>query len=381
MDAPYQWTKQVASHWGGTRNGTVIHWPNGIKAKGEIRNQFHHVIDVAPTILEAAGLPEPVFVNGVQQKPYEGVSMLYSFDEPQAAERHETQYFEMFVNRGIYHKGWTAVTKHSTPWPTPGGLILPAYDDDQWELYSPEDWTQAHDLSKEMPEKLHELQRLFLIEATKYNVLPLDDRRPERFNSELVGRPTLIRGKSQLLFSGMGRLGENVALNTKNKSYAVTAEVVLPEGNVNGVIAAMGGGSGGWSLYVQNGRLKYCSNWLGLQRYYTEAGSSLPAGKHQVRMEFAYDGGGLGRGGGVTLYLDGNPIGEGRVEYTQPMIFSVDETLDIGCENGTMVAEDYTAQTSKFNGKINWVQLDQGADDHDHLISPEERLHLAMSRQ
>jgi len=356
----------------------VVHWPNGIKAKGELRNQFHHVIDVAPTVLEAAGLPQPVTVNGVQQKPLEGVSMAYSFEDPQAPDRHETQYFEMFVNRGVYHKGWTAVTRHSIPW---GPSVLPDYDHDTWELYAPEDWTQAHDLSKEMPDKLHALQRLFLIEATRHNALPLDDRRVERFNSELAGRPTLIRGKSQLLFSGMGRLGENVALNTKNKSFAVTAEAVLPEGNVNGVIAAMGGGSGGWSFYVQNGRLKYCSNWLGLQRYYTEAGSSLPAGKHQVRMEFAYDGGGLGKGGGVTLYLDGSPIGEGRVEYTQPMIFSVDETLDVGCENGTMVTDDYAAGTNKFNGKINWVQIDQGVDDHDHLISPEERLHLAMSRQ
>jgi hypothetical protein len=387
MDTPYQWTKQVASHWGGTRNGTVVHWPNGIQAKGEIRNQFHHVIDVAPTILEATGLPQPVMVNGVQQKPYEGVSMAYSLEDAQAPEHHETQYFEMYVNRGIYHKGWTAVTKHSTPWPTPGGLNLPAYDNDKWELYAPEDWTQAHDLAEEMqsqPElahKLHALQRLFLIEAAKYNVLPLDDRRPERFNAELAGRPTLIRGKSQMLFSGMGRLGENVVLNTKNKSYAVTAEVVLPEGDVNGVIVAIGGGAGGWSLYARDGQLKYCYNWLGIQRYYAESGSALPVGVHQLRMEFAYDGGGLGRGGGVTLYLDGKQIGDGRVEYTQPMIFSVDETLDVGCENGTMVTEDYTTSTSKFNGKINWVQLDQGVDDHDHLISPEERLHLAMSRQ
>jgi arylsulfatase len=232
-----------------------------------------------------------------------------------------------------------------------------------------------------MPDQLHALQRLFLIEATRHNALPLDDRRVERFNSELAGRPVLIRGKSQLLFSGMGRLGENVTLNTKNKSYALTAEVVLPEGNANGVIVAIGGGAGGWSFYVKDGRLKYCYNWLGLQHYYTEASSALPAGKHQVRMEFAYDGGGLGRGGGVTLYLDGGQIGEGRVDYTAPMIFSVDETLDVGCENGTTVAEDYTTSTSKFNGKIDWVQIDQGVDDHDHLISPEERLRVAMARQ
>src|SRR5512139_3522942 len=242
LDTPYQWTKQVASHWGGTRNGTIVHWPNGIAAKGEARSQFHHVIDVAPTVLEAAGIPEPTFVHGIQQKPYEGVSMAYSFNEAGAAERHETQYFEMFVNRGIYHKGWTAVTRHSIPFIVE---VLPAFDDDVWELYSPDDWTQAHDLSKERPEKLHELQRLFLIEAVKYNVLPLDDRRPERFNTDLAGRPVLVRGKSQLLFSGMGRLTENTVLNLKNKSHAVTAVMVLPDGAANGVIVSQGGRFGG----------------------------------------------------------------------------------------------------------------------------------------
>ena len=191
MDTPYQWTKQVASHWGGTRNGTIVHWPKGIKAKGEIRSQFCHVIDVAPTVLEAAGLPEPAFVNGIQQKPYEGVSMLYSFDDGKAAERHETQYFEIIGNRGIYHKGWTAVTKHRTPWET-GAIKTIPFDDDVWELYDTNtDWTQAHDLAKEMPEKLHELQRLWLIEAVKYNVVPLDDRLAERFNPDIAGRPQL----------------------------------------------------------------------------------------------------------------------------------------------------------------------------------------------
>jgi arylsulfatase len=304
--------------------------------------------------------------------------MAYSFGDAQAADRHETQYFEMFVNRGIYHKGWTAVTRHSTPFMLEP---LPAFDDDVWELYSPDDWTQAHNLAKEMPEKLHELQRLFLIEAVKYNVLPLDDRRTERFSTDLAGRPVLIRGKSQLLFSGMGRLPENVVLNTKNKSHSVTAELVLPEKDANGVIVAIGGGFGGWSFYIKDGRLKYCYNLFGFWRYYTEGSSALPAGKHQVRMEFAYDGGGLGKGGGVTLYLDGSPIGQGRVDHTEPMTFSLDETLDVGCESGTTVAEDYDARTSKFNGKINWVQIDLGLDDHDHLISPEERLHLAMTRQ
>ncbi len=378
MDTPYQWTKQVASHWGGTRNGTIVHWPNGIKAKGGLRTQFHHVIDVAPTVLEAACLHQPVMVNGLQQKPFEGVSMAYSFDDAGAAERHETQYFEMFVNRGIYHKGWTAVTRHSTPFIVE---ILPAYDDDVWELYGPDDWTQAHDLSKEMPGKLHELQRLFLIEAVKYNVLPLDDRRPERFNSDLAGRPTLIKGKSQMLFSGMKCLGENVTLNLKNKSHAVTAEVWVPDKGANGVIIAQGGRFGGWSLYVKDSILKYCYNLLGVQRFYTAANTPLPAGKHQVRMEFAYEGGGLAKGGVITLFMDGNKIGEGRVGATMPMIYSLDETMDIGSETGSMVSEDYTATTCKFNGKIAWVQLDQGVDDNDHLISPEERWHVAMTRQ
>jgi arylsulfatase A-like enzyme len=378
MDAPYQWTKQVASHWGGTRNGTIVHWPHGIHARGEVRAQFHHVIDVAPTVLEAAGLPQPVVVNSVQQKPLEGVSMAYSFDEARAAERHETQYFEMFVNRGIYHKGWTAVTRHSVPFIVEP---LPAFDDDVWELYSPDDWTQGHNLAKEMPEKLHELQRLFLIEAVKYNVLPLDDRRVERFNSDLAGRPTLIKGKSQMLFSGMQRLGENVTLNLKNKSHAVTAEVVFPDGDKDGVIVTQGGKFGGWTLYVHEGRLKYCYNLLGVQCFYTGATTQLPAGKHQVRMEFAYDGGGLAKGGDVTLYVDGDKVGEGRVGATMPMLFSCDETMDVGCETGSMVSEDYSDKTSKFKGRIAWVQLDQGADDHDHLISPEERWHVAMTRQ
>ena len=377
MDTPYQWTKQIASHWGGTRKAPSSTGQRGIRARGEMRPQFHHVIDVAPTVLEAAGLPEPVMVNGVQQKPYEGVSMSYSFDDAKAAERHETQYFELMANRGIYHQGWTAVTRHSIPW---GPCEMPAFDDDAWELYAPDDWTQAHDLAAEMPEKLHELQRLFLIEAVKHDVLPLDDRRAELLNSDIAGRPTLIKGTSQLLFSGMGHLGENTVLNLKNKSYAVTAEVVVPDGEAHGVIVAQGGAFGGWSLYVKDGRLKSCHNVLGIRRWYVEADSVLPSGRHQVRMEFAYEGGGLGKGGDVTLYVDGGKVGEGHVELTQPLSYSIDETLDIGCETATCVAEDYTARTSRFNGRIEWVQLDQGTDDHDHLISPDERLRVALAR-
>ena len=384
MNSPYQWTKQVASHWGGTRNGTIIHWPKGIKEKGGVRNQFSHVIDVAPTVLEAAGLPEPTAVNGVLQSPYEGTSMLYTFNDASAAERHETQYFEMFCNRGIYHKGWSAVTKHRTPWAMGAGEKLPAFADDVWELYDgSKDWTQSKNLSKEMPEKLHELQRLWLIEAVKYNVLPLDDRQIERLNSDLAGRPVLVKGNRQLLFAGMGRLSENSVVNIKNKSFAVTADVEVPANGAEGVMIAQGGRFGGWSLYAKGGKAKFVYNVLGIKSYAIEATSPIPAGKTQVRVEFAYDGGGLSKGGTVTLYCGGKEVGKGRVEQTQGFIFSADETTDVGCETGTTVSPDYTAHTSKFKGRLNWVQIDLGKDaaDADHLISPEERVRVAMARQ
>jgi arylsulfatase A-like enzyme len=293
MDTPYQWTKQVASHWGGTRNGTVVHWPGGFRSRGELRSQFSHVIDVAATVLDAAGLPEPTFVHGVQQMPLHGRSLIPTFDDPGAPEHRETQYFEMFVNRGIYHKGWTAVTRHSLPWvPTE----MPAYDDDVWELYAPEDWTQAHDLAADQPDKLRELQRLFLIEAARYGVLPLDDRRFERFNPEIAGRPQLVRGNSQLLFGGMGRLSENSVLNVKNRSHAVTAQIEVPDGGAEGVLVAQGGAYAGWSLYLLEGRPVYCYNVFGLRRFKIAGEDRVGAGEHQIRVEFAYDGGGVGKG-------------------------------------------------------------------------------------
>jgi arylsulfatase A-like enzyme len=379
--APFQWTKQVASHWGGTRNGTIVHWPNGIQDKGGLRSQFSHVIDLAPTILEAAGLPEPTTVNGVQQSPMEGTSMLYTFNEPDAEERHDLQYFEMFGNRGIYHRGWSAVTKHRTPWVMTGG-VLPAFDDDVWELYDGNsDYSQAHNLAAEQPERLAKLQRLWLIEATKYQVLPIDDRGAERLEPGLAGRPTLIRGNSQLFFPGMGRLSENSVVSIKNKSFSVTADVDVPGSGADGVIIAQGGRFGGWAFYAKDSKAKFVYNVLGIHEFATEANEPIPAGHHQVRVEFAYDGGGLAKGGDVTLYYDGTPVGSGRVGATQPMIFSADETTDIGYESGTTVTADYTAHGSRFTGKINWVQIDLGADDHDHFIDPEERLRIAMARQ
>jgi arylsulfatase len=380
MNSPFQWTKQVASHWGGTRNGTIVHWPHGIDEPGGLRSQFTHVIDVAPTILEAAGLPEPTTVNGVQQSPMEGTSMLYTFNEPEVPERHDLQYFEMFGNRGIYHKGWSAVTKHRTPWVMVGGVI-PAFDDDVWELYDgAADYSQARNLAADQPEMLAKLQRLWLIEATKYNVLPIDDRGAERLVAELAGRPTLIRGDSQQFFPGMGRLSENSVVNIKNKSFSVTAEVEVTT-DTRGVIIAQGGRFGGWALYTKAGKVTFVYNVLGIQEFAVEADRPIPPGTHQVRMEFAYDGGGLAKGGDVSLYYDGDAVGTGRVGATQPMIFSADETTDIGFESGTTVTPDYTARTSRFTGKIHWVQIDLGKDDHDHYIDADERLRVAMARQ
>jgi arylsulfatase A-like enzyme len=379
MDTPYQWTKQVASHWGGTRNGTVVHWPNGFTARGEVRAQFSHVIDVAATVLDAAGLPAPTFVHGVQQMPLHGRSMVPTFDDPAAPEHRETQYFEMFVNRGIYHKGWTAVTRHSIPWkPTE----MPALEDDVWELYAPDDWTQAHDLAAEQPERLHELQRLFLIEAGRYNVLPLDDRRFERFNADMAGRPQLVKGTSQLLYEGMGRLSENSVLVVKNKSHAITAEVEVPEGGAEGVIVAQGGAYAGWSLYLHEGRPAYCYNFFGLQRFKVYGKRPVPGGQHQIRMEFDYDGGGLAKGGDLALYVDGDKVGEGRVEHTVPMMFSADETLDLARDSATPVSDDHGYENA-FTGRVRWVQIDvdEAAEDLDHLISPEELLRVAMARQ
>jgi hypothetical protein len=273
------------------------------------------------------------------------------------------------------------VTKHRTPWVMVGGT-MPAFDEDVWELYDgTTDYSQAHDLVSERPEILAKLQRLWLIEATKYNVLPMDDRTSERIVPEMAGRPTLIRGDSQQFFPGMGRLSENSVVSIKNRSFSVTAEVVVSGRGAEGVIIAQGGRFGGWSVYAKNGKAKFVYNVLGIQEFMIESSMPIPEGTHQVRMEFAYDGGGLAKGGNVTLYYDGTEVGAGRVAATQPMIFSADETTDIGYESGTTVTSDYTARDSRFTGKINWVQLDLGKDDHDHFIDPEERLRIALSRQ
>jgi arylsulfatase len=382
MDTPYQWTKQVASHWGGTRNGAVVHWPRGFAAAGEVRQQFHHVIDLAPTILEAAGLPAPEQVHGVAQMPLHGQSMRYAFDDAAAPDRHTTQYFEIGGNRGIYHEGWTAVTKHATPWIASGEL--PAFDDDVWELYGPDDWTQAHDLAHELPDRLHELQALFLDEARRHQVLPLDDRRVERFNATLAGRPQLITGTSQVLYGGMGRLTEATVLNLKNVSHAIAADVVVPAGGARGVIISQGGAFGGWSLYLRaDGTPAYSYNLLGLQSTIVAGAAPLAPGEHRVAMVFDYDGGGPGRGGQVHLSVDGEEVATARLERTVPLVFSLDETCDVGHDSGLPVSTDYTARDSAFTGTVRLVRLElaEGAEDLTPMIDPEHRLAVALARQ
>jgi arylsulfatase A-like enzyme len=379
MCTPYQWTKQIASHWGGTRNGTIVRWPGGITAKGELRHQFSHVIDVAPTVLEAAGIVQPTQVNGITQDPMQGTSMLYTFDDAAAAERHETQYFEMMCNRGVYHRGWSAVTKHRTPWITTGEVGV-AFDDDVWELYDGStDWTQAHDLSKDNPDKLHELQRLFLIEATRYNVLPLDDRGFERVLPDIAGRPTLV-GDKQVLLPGMGGMMEQHVVNWRNRSWSVTSQVEIPDGGANGVILNLGGHGGGWSFYLKDGKPSYTYNLFGLEETIVRAEEPAPGGEHQIRVEFAYDGGGLGKGGDITLYLDGDQIASGRVERTEPIGFGSEYT-DVGRDAQSPVTTDYRAGDNAFTGTIKWIEMEGGQDTHDHLLDPATIFHYAMAKQ
>jgi arylsulfatase len=358
FDTPYQWTKQVASDHGGTKVSMAIQWPKGIKAKNEIRTQFTHVIDVAPTILEAAGLPEPKVVNGTPQRPMDGMSMIYTFDDAKAKERHTTQYFEMFGNRAIYHDGWFARTIHRAPWEMKPRRGLA---EDIWELYDTRtDFSLVNDLSKKEPKKLAELQALFMKEAEKNYALPIDDRVVERVNAALAGRPDLMAGRTSLtLAEGMTGMTENVFLNIKNRSKTITAEVEVPHSGANGSIIVQGGRFGGWALYVKDGIPAYDYNFLGLQRFTVSSTEKLKPGKSTIRFEFAYDGGGLAKGGMGTLYVNDKKVAEGRIERTQPMIFSADETADVGIDLATPVVETIGSEAkSKFTGHISKVTVE-----------------------
>lgn len=356
-DTPFTWTKQVASSYGGTRNGMVIHWPKGIKGKGEVRAQWHHVIDIAPTILEAAGLPEPKVVNGIAQTPIEGVSMLYSFNDARAKDRHLTQYFEIFGNRAIYHDGWLAGTVHKAPWEAKPRA---AFEDDTWELYDTRgDFSLANDLAKQSPDKLKELQDLFKKEAVQYNVLPLDDRFLERIIPAMVGRPDLMAGRNSLtVYEGMTGMTENVMINMKNRSHTVTAEVTVPKGGAKGVIVSQAGRFGGWSLYLKNGKPAYTYNFLGLKSTTIAAKQAIPAGNSTIRFEFAYDGGGIGKGGTGTIFVNDRKVAQGRIDRTQPFIFSADEGTDVGEDGETPVADYGIPAPYKFTGKIYKVTID-----------------------
>lgn len=356
FDAPFTWTKQVASDFGGTRNGMIIHYPEGIKEKNGIRTQFSHVIDIAPTILEIAGLPEPKVVNGIPQTPIEGTSLAYSFNEADEAERHTIQYFEMFGNRAIYNNGWFARTIHRAPWQTKN---LPPLETDIWELYNVnEDFSLTNNLAKKYPEKLKEMESLFMWQAQKYHVLPIDDRTIERTNAELAGRPDLLGDRTSLtLYEGMEGMMENTFINIKNKSFSITAELNIPQEGANGVILTQGGRFGGWSLYLKDGKPEFTYNFLGLERYVVSSSEKLSNGPVKVKFDFVYDGGGFGKGGTGTIYIDGKAIAEARVEQTQPNIFSADETADVGLDNQTPVAEGigYGPEETRFTGKIDKV--------------------------
>ena len=355
-NTPFQWTKQIASHFGGTRNGLVVHWPNGIKAKGEIRSQFTHVTDIAPTIMDAAGLPFPRSVNGTEQIPFSGVSFKFSFDDAKAADRHTTQYFEMFGNRGIYDHGWVACTRHSIPW-----LMVPnpPLKDDVWELYNvDEDFSEANNLASQNPGKLKELQDIFFQEATKNHVFPIDDRRAERFNAAIAGRPDLMGPRTSLtVFEGMTGISENAFINVKGRHYTITADVDLKDANTNGVIISQAGRFGGWVLYMKGGKPHHEYNFFGIE--WTNIGSpkALGAGHHIIKYEFIPDSDKPGAGGKCSLYVDDQKVAEGTIPKTEPFMFSADEGVDVGMDSETNVSHDYKEGENKFTGKIRKVVI------------------------
>jgi arylsulfatase len=354
---PFRWLKQIASDFGGTRNGMVMHWPNGFEAKGEMRSQWHHVNDVAATVLEAAKLPTPKSINGVEQIPLDGVSMLYAAKDKDAADRHTVQYFEMFGNRAIYSNGWLARVVHSIPWQ---GKPLRELEDDKWELYNiDEDFSLVNDLAAENPEKLKELKDLFEKEAIANNVYPIDDRLYERFNAAIAGRPDLMGDRKSLtLGAGMSGMLENTFLNVKNNSKTIVADVSLT-GKDHGIILCQGGKFGGWALYMNDGKPAYTYNYFGLRSYTIEAPETLNSENAQIKLDFEYDGGGTGKGGLAKLYVDGELVAEGRVEKTQPSLFSGDETADVGRDDATQVADKVfeNVKDSEFTGYINKVTI------------------------
>ena len=355
--SPFQWMKRVPSHFGGTRNGMVISWPAKIADHGGLRTQFHHVIDIAPTIYEVTGIPFPESVNGVKQTPLAGVSLAYTFTQPEAPSTRKTQYFETGGHRAIYHDGWVASAFHGVPWVLRGSV---PFEQDKWELYNiNEDFSQANDLASKHPEKLKELQAVFDQEAKKYDVYPLDDRFAERGTNPL--RPSLIRGRSLFTYSaGTTRVAEGNAPPIYKRSHRITADIEIADGATQGVIIATGGSSGGYSLYVKDGRLVYEYNFFNRERYKITSDQPLPTGKLRVAFEYIQrDDGGFTTGGIGKLFVNGKPAGEGKIENVVPARFSATETMDIGMDLGATVSEDYHKQAPfAFTGQIDNVTVE-----------------------
>lgn len=356
MNTPFQWTKQVASHFGGTRNGLAISWPAKIKDKGAIRDQFHHVTDIMPTILEAVGVPAPTEINGIPQSPIEGTSMLYSFNDADAPTQKEVQYFEMFANRGVYSDGWMANTKPPlAPWTSvvePKDII----EDYPWELYKlNDDFSQSDNVADKYPEKLEEMKILFYGQATKYNVLPLDNTKVSRM--DVSNRPSMTLGKTEFTYyDNMKRIPEGTAPDFKNKSHSITVEVEIDENGDDGMLVTQGGRFGGWGLFVLDNKPMYIYNVANLERYEIASQETLAPGKHTIRYEFEYDGGGAGKGGTGTLFVDGKQVAKGKVGRTMGYRISLDETFDIGSDAGEPVSEKYHVPFD-FEGKLNKVTV------------------------
>lgn len=377
MNTPYQWTKQCASHWGGTRNGMIAHWPAGIAARGENRDQFTHCAAVAPTIFAAAGIPQPLNVNGTAQQPYPAPAFNYAFGDADAPEQHTTQYFELLGNRAIYHEGWSACTLHSIPWVLTGDH--PRLADDVWELYAPDDHAQAHNLADEEPERLQMLKDLFLIEAAKYDVFPIDDRKAERLDPTLTGRPSLMGGRTSLtIHPGAMHLGESTVPDVKNRSHTVTAEITVGDDPANGAVIAQGGRFGGWTIYLNDGVPAYCHNWVDHERYYVRGTAPLAAGQHTLRYEFDYDGGGVGKGGLGRLLVDGEQVAEARINNTCGYMFATTDALDVGRDTGAKVIDHYGSEGGVFTATVHQVTLDIAPDAHE---DPEGYTKAVLARQ
>ncbi len=358
MDSPFKYCKTVASNFGGQRNAMVFHYPNKYKGNGEVHPQFHHVIDIAPTVYELCNIPIPATVDGIKQRPMEGISMKYALDNKSAKDQRKTQYFTVFTNFGIYHEGWFAGVVDKVTW-TPGP-IHKRTSDAPWELYNiDEDFSMSNNLAAVYPEKLEEMRKIFYEEGLKYNVFPLDVRGgyvlayPDR-----VGRPTIMGDRKEItLYEGMGGLSEHAFISLKNHSYEITAEVEVSPGYTDGVVFAQGGRFGGYSLYVKDGIPCFCYNWLSMERYYIRSSKPICDQRNQIRFKFEYDGGGRNKGGNGTLYINNEKVAEGRINHTMGNQISFDETADVGCQHTTPVTEEYSIESSKFQSRIYNVNI------------------------